>query len=147
MSNLSYSAQNAICESKFEQNGPFWHLYTNGQTMQNIFCSKEDFKIGIIVLAISLIMCKSIKLLAFELMNNHIHLILSGPKEDCLKLFDIFHKRLRLIFSKLGRAIDWDSFKADILPIDTLDSLRNEIIYTHRNAYVANGNYNPFSYP
>ena len=147
MSNLSYSAQNAICESNFKLHGPFWHLYTNGQTMQNIFCSKEDFKIGLIALAISLIMCKSVKLLAFELMSNHIHLILSGTKEECMELFNIFYKRLRLIYSKLGRAIDWNSFKADILPIDSLDSLRNEIIYTHRNAYVANGNFNPFSYP
>ena len=147
MSNLSYSAQNAICESNFAQHGPFWHLYTNGQMMQNIFCTKDDFRIGMLALAISLIHCKNVQLLAFELMNNHIHLIMSGPKDDCLELFNIFHKRLRLIYSKLGRAVDWDSFKPDILQIDTLDSLRNEIIYTHRNAYVANGDFNPFSYP
>ena len=147
MSNLSYSAQNAICESNFAQHSPFWHLYTNGQMMQNIFCSEEDFKIGLMSLAMSLLHCKNIKLIAFELMNNHIHLILSGPKEDCLELFSIFCKRLRLIYSKRGRALDWNNFKVDILQIDTLDSLRNEIIYTHRNAYVANGSYNPFSYP
>ena len=147
MSDLSYTTQNAICENNFAQHGPFWHLYTNGQTMQNIFCSKEDFKIGMIALAISLTFCKNVRLLAFELMSNHIHLILSGPKDDCLELFNIFHKRLRLIYSKLGRAVDWDSFRAEILQINTLDSLRNEIVYTHRNAYVANGNFNPFSYP
>lgn len=147
MSNLSYSAQNAICESNFAQHVPFWHLYTNGQMMQNIFCSEEDFKIGLISLAISLLHCKNIKLIAFELMNNHIHLILSGPKEDCLEQFSIFCKRLRLIYSKRRRALDWNNFKVDILQIDTLDSLRNEIIYTHRNAYVANGRFNPFSYP
>jgi hypothetical protein len=33
------------------------------------------------------------------------------------------------------------------LPVETLQALRNEIIYTNRNAYVANHNYTPFSYP
>ena len=34
-----------------------------------------------------------------------------------------------------------------ILPINSLQDLRNEIIYTNRNAFVANVNYTPDSYP
>jgi hypothetical protein len=33
------------------------------------------------------------------------------------------------------------------VPVETLQALRNEIIYANRNAYVANNNYTPFSYP
>ena len=35
----------------------------------------------------------------------------------------------------------------EILPINDLKALRNEIIYTNRNAFVANGAYTPDSYP
>ena len=35
----------------------------------------------------------------------------------------------------------------DILPIETLQALRNEIIYVNRNAFVANPTFTPDSYP
>lgn len=147
MKTLSYSEKNSICESHFNSHGLFWHIYTNGQFMQNIFCTPEDFKTGIFILALSACICPEVRLIAFELMGNHIHLILSGAQEKCLELFAIFRKRMRMTYARQGIVIDWDNFQADILPIESLESLRNEIIYTHRNAYVANGNYNPFSYP
>lgn len=127
-------------------NGPYWHVYTDGTKMQNIFCCEEDFKTGMWCLAASIHMCKDVQMITFELMGNHVHLILAGSKENCIQAFDLFEARLKKVFPKRKRAIDWSQFKMDILPIESLQALRNEIIYANRNAFVANPAYTPGSY-
>lgn len=147
LSTLSFSEKERICESIFTSNGPYWHLYTDGTKMQNIFCCEEDFKTGMWILAATLHILKRTKALTFELMSNHIHLILAGQREDCIKVFELFAAKLKLTFPQRDRAIDWNKFIMDILPIESLQTLRNEIIYTNRNAFVANPAYTPDSYP
>ena len=144
---LSFSEKERVCECIFIDNGPYWHVYTDGTKMQNIFCSEEDFKIGMWCLAVALHLHKSMRIITFELMGNHIHLILAGQKQDCIKFFEFLTSRLKHAFSKTGRIIDWSNFKMDILPIEDIQALRNEIIYVNRNAYVANPAYTPDSYP
>ena len=144
---LSFSEKERICESIFTANGPYWHVYTDGTTMQNIFCCEEDFKAGMWCLAAALHLCKDVQMLTFELMGNHAHLILAGQRDACIKAFDLFAVRLKKAFPKGKRAIDWSQFKMDIIPIESLQALRNEIIYTNRNAFVATPIYTPDSYP
>ena len=144
---LSFSEKERVCECIFIDNGPYWHLYTDGTKMQNIFCNEEDFKIGMWCLAAARHLCKSVRIITFELMGNHLHFILAGQKEDCIMVFEIFTSRLKQVFAKARRAIDWSNFKMDILPIEDIQALRNEIIYTNRNAFVANPSYTPDSYP
>lgn len=144
---LSFSEKERVCECIFIENGPYWHVYTDGTKMQNIFCNEEDFKIGMWCLAAALHLCKSVRAITFELMGNHVHLILAGQKEDCIKAFGLFVERLRQAFPKRQRIIDWSKLKMEILPIESLQALRNEIIYVNRNAFVANPAYTPDSYP
>ena len=144
---LSFSEKERGCERIFIDNGPYWHLYTDGTKMQNIFCNEDDFKIGMWCLASALHLCRFVRIITFELMGNHIHLILAGTKEDCIMVFEIFTSRLKHVFSKTGRIINWSNFKMNILPIESLQALRNEIIYVNRNAFVANPAYTPDSYP
>ena len=144
---LSFSEKERICENIFRDNGPYWHLYTDGTKMQNIFCCEEDFKAGMWCMAAAMHLCKDVQMLTFELMGNHVHLILAGLKGDCIKAFDLFAARLKKAFPKRQQAIDWSQFEMDILPIDNLLALRNEIIYTNRNAYVATPAFTPDSYP
>ena len=143
---LSFTEKERICNEAFVNNGPYWHIYTNGTIMQNIFCSKEDYNCGMWQLAIAKCIAKGVKLLTFELMSYHVHLVAAGTKDDCEKFFKLFASRIKHIFTRLGKVIDWSRFQYEILPIDSLTALRNEIIYTNRNAYVANANYTPLSY-
>ena len=144
---LSFSEKERICERTFEENGPFWHLYTDGTQMQDIFCNKADFKTGMWALAGAAHQQKDVRIMTFQLMNNHLHQIFAGRKDGGIKMFGIFETRLRRSLVKNGRAIDWGHFKMDILPIEDLKALRNEIIYVNRNAFVANAAYTPDSYP
>lgn len=144
---LSFSEKERDCERTFEENGPYWHLYTDGTRMQDIFCCEEDFATGMWTLAGAAHQQKDVRILTFQLMNNHLHQIFAGRKEDGIEMFRIFEARLRRSLVKTGRAIDWSRFKMDILPIEDLKALRNEIIYVNRNAFVANASYTPDSYP
>ena len=144
---LSFSEKERICESIFISHGPYWHIYTDGTQMQNIFCCEEDFKTAMWTLAASRHTFKGVQVLTFELMGNHVHLILAGQREECLKAFELFAARLRQAFPKRQRAIDWSKFKMEIMQIESLQALRNEIIYANRNAFVANPNHTPDSYP
>ena len=54
---LSFSEKERVCECIFIDNGPYWHVYTDGTMMQNIFCNEEEFKIGMWCLAVALHLC------------------------------------------------------------------------------------------
>ena len=135
------------CERVFDANGPFWHVCTDGSVMADVFCSEDDFREGMVALAVCAVLFGKSELVTFELMNNHVHLVMCGAKEACLEFFEMFKARLKRWAQRVGRPIDWNRFEAQILVIDSLRSLRNEILYAHRNAYVANRAYTPFSYP
>ena len=144
---MRFGEKETICERVFEDNGPFWHLYTDGSVMEDIFADDEQMREGMIQLAVCATLCSKVGIITFELMHNHAHLIMRGAMEDCMILFEMFRRRLKRWSHRIGRCVDWDSFKAQILRIETLKDLRNEIVYVNRNAYVANRKYTPFSYP
>lgn len=143
---LTFSEKESICEREFEMSGPFWHLYTDGRKMQDMFLTDEIFELGETLLAVSCCRHPKVKVVTFELMTNHLHLIASGHRTECLNLFNDYKTRLQRVLKKAGIIIKWDSFEAEIIPIETLKALRNEIIYVNRNAFVANQNHTPSNY-
>ena len=143
----SFAEKERVCEMEFEAKGPFWHVCTDGNLVSDIFRGEDEFKEGMTVLAVSAVLFKDAELLTFELMNNHVHLIMRGEEKTCIEFFELFKKRLKRWFQGKGRPVDWNRFVAQILKIDTLKALRNEIAYVNRNGYVANHDYTPFSYP
>lgn len=144
---LTFIEKENICEREFKMAGEFWHLFTDGTKMEDIFLSEEEFELGETLFAVSCCKMPQIRVLTFELMTNHLHVIPNGAKEDCLILFEDYKKRLKRAFQKRGRSINWDNFQADILPIESLKALRNEIIYINRNAFVADPQATPANYP
>lgn len=143
----TYAEKERECEKFFEKSGPFWHLYTDGRRMEDFLCNEEDFKAAMTALAVTAMLFKKVRIITFELMSNHIHLILSGYSEDCLEFFVMFKARLKRVLSSYERIINWDCFCAEILSIDSVAALRNEIIYVNRNGFLVNPQYTPFSYP
>jgi REP element-mobilizing transposase RayT len=135
------------CEKLFNEAGKFWHLYTDGTRMENIFLNDNDMKKGMISLAKAKCQKSGVEIITFEIMSNHIHLILCGDKSECLDLFEVFRKNMIRMISSQDRFLDWRRFKAAIIEIADLKALRNEIIYVNRNAFVADPRFTPFSYP
>ena len=69
---LSFAERERICEERFEMVGPFWHLFTDGRGMTDIFISDDEFDLGMIILGVSVCRAYNVRMITFELMNNHI---------------------------------------------------------------------------
>ena len=148
----TFSQAERICEVSFQNAGPFWHAYTPGKSTPILFENEDDLSFVMNVIAYAAFLFSPVFdssghqiggliILAFEVMNNHLHFVLSGERV----LIEQFFDKLR---GKLKRTIPNASMlKPNIKPIDSLAMLRNEIVYTNRNGYVAFPNYTPFSYP
>jgi hypothetical protein len=145
--NSSFLILEQNCEFLFSQNGPYWHLYTDGNKSDIIFTCKEDFIVGMNLLAVSAITNPDVRIYTFELMNNHLHIIMSGDRYRCRMLFTTFKKKLQRYFARNGKCINLSDFECSMIEITDLRMLRNEIAYVNRNGFVANSRYTPFSYP
>ena len=82
-----------------------------------------------------------VHIIAFAVMNNHLHFVLSGDVHWVNEIISLILKRIKRAFG-LSKPLDFTS-----KPIEDIHSMRNHIVYVHRNGYVANQNHTPFSYP
>ena len=131
------------CESVFRRLGTIF----NANTPENhpvVFSTDEHFKAGMSILAVCVKMYPEIKIYAFQLMSNHIHLIIGGEPQRIQVFFDFFVKRMDKFFD--GRA-DLKDFSLKMFPVNDLSYMRNAIAYVNRNGFVVNNDVTPFSYP
>lgn len=143
----SFRVLESGCELHFSNIGQCWHICTPGEDTELIFSCDQEFSYGITLLALCVAEL-DLKILTFELMGNHYHIIASGSVEECLALSRNYQRRLRRYFAEKGRLVDLDNFVCEKpIPISSLDMIRNEIAYVNRNAFVVNPLYTPFTYP
>ena len=128
-------------EYYFSLNAPYWHAFTSGKDTPIIFVRDDDFKFVMNTIALASSQFPKVMIIAFEVMNNHFHFVLSATREEIVAFWKCISKRLGRHYP-IAKDISL-SIKA----IENLQSLRNSIAYTHRNGYVANPDYTPFSYP
>lgn len=143
MKNSNYHSREQECELHFLNSGPFY----NANTPENhpiIFTKDEDYKTAMSILALSAMSFPDVKIYAFQIMSNHIHLVACGEASLIQDFFKFFSGRLRKHFNE---SIDRDSFKLKLFQINDLSYLRNAIAYVNRNGFVVNDDVTPFSYP
>ena len=142
----TYRDKESLCESAFNADGPYWHMFTNGNLQTILFTDPVDMKVAMNLFAVSVVRT-GLKVYTFELMNNHIHVIFAGSREAGVEMFRYFKVKLERYFSWQKRVVDLKDFRPDFIRIETLQSLRNEIVYVNRNGYLAHPEHTPFSYP
>ena len=125
----------------------FFHICTDGNAIPWIFKDDEDFIAGVNRIAICQLMT-GITVVCFILMDNHLHLILSGSMLKC-KAFINNYKRLtgKWIRRKYGISEYLKHLPSEIIPIETEERLLNTIAYIDRNSIVAGYRYMPREYP
>lgn len=136
-----------VSEFLFNNNGPFWHMYTPGNLTSVIFVDQEDLIFAMNLVGQIAVRMPDVEIYTFEVMNNHLHFILAGEEAKCCIFFDMFKDRLSRYLRNKGRYIDLSRFVCNLIRIPDLKTLRNEIIYVNRNGYVARHDCTPFSYP
>lgn len=148
MKKLSFIDKESYCRYLFDQNGPYWHIATPGNLTEILFSTPEEYCFGVTLAALCALE-SGIKVYAFEIMSNHLHEIAGASSpEKCVYNLERYSQKLKRWAASRGKTLDLpSSFVCEPLPIDSLQSLRNNIVYTHRNKYVADSSQTPFSYP
>lgn len=90
---------------------------------------------------------REIKVIAFEIMGNHIHLLLGGEEDNVILFFRFIRKRLQTGLRDSNPQGLPATFSPALREVMDLNYLRNIIVYINRNGYVADPNYTPYSYP
>jgi REP element-mobilizing transposase RayT len=125
-----------------------WHLCTPGDGQAVIFKDKVDYSYMMTLIAICSYEFKNLQIITFEVMSNHLHILMCGSRDEVLAFHDMLKRKLRMYFTKLGNPVDLNRFGcANVIPADSLDSFRNQIVYINRNNYVVDPDHTPFSYP
>lgn len=111
----------------------YFHFCTDGLSGRDIFTDASEYASGNILLG--LISVKfDIKIYAYSLMPNHIHLALSGTGADCVQAFDYLKRKLSAMMKRSGREPLPEDYGFNLEPVDTPDKMKTEIIYILRNA-------------
>jgi hypothetical protein len=143
---VSFHEKERLCEFRFNEGGPYWHLTTPGMFQEILFITDDDFRFGMSSAAI----CAAesdIVIYAHTLMGNHVHDIVGGTRDNCLLYMSRRRERLKRYFKSQGRDVDLSAFECEPIPITSLKMFRNEVAYVHRNGYVVHPEHTPFSYP
>lgn len=130
----------------FINSGQFYHL-NSPENFGIIFRDSEEFKAGMFLFALASKSTSGIKILAFELMNNHFHATIVGSQECAITFFTTFKNLLQNMCNGADNILSWTTFEHHLHRITTVDNLRNVIAYTHRNGPLVNPNFTPFNYP
>lgn len=142
----NFSEKEAECLRAFNDLGPCYHLWTP-ENFEIIFRNEEEFRFGMGIVAIAVVLFSEVKVLTFELMTNHIHIMAAGPLGAVMEMFELIGKMFRNMAIAACRTVNWNLFKLGIRRLDTLADARNVIIYDNRNGFLVRHDHTPFSYP
>ena len=114
-----------------------YHACTNGLSQDLMFCNADDFREGmndIPVCALSV----GIKIYAFCLMNNHVHFLLKGQYDDCLKFMRLYKQmRSRRLRARHGAWYKLRGADISVVLLDSAEYQLNAIAYVLRNPVAA----------
>lgn len=124
-----------------------WHFSTDGNTVDALFEDDEDFIAGMNRIFV-LVQSYNVVILAFSLMDTHVHFILYGTFEECNRFMHEYVRQTSWYISVTHHEIK----KLEGVPIrhqsvDTDYYLKTVICYTVKNAPVGGIMFNALDYP
>lgn len=112
----------------------YYHFCTDGLKAGCLFYNQSQYAFGMTLIATITLLFK-IKIYAFVLMPNHIHIILSGKGEDCYQAFKYLKRRISARLVKDGYPPLPEQYDFKLVPIDNMNQMKSNIIYVVRNPY------------
>lgn len=112
----------------------YYHLSTDGKWKGIIFHTPELYAYGMILMGL-VTLHYAVDIYAFTLMENHIHIVLSGTGFDCREVFHYLVKRLNARLRREGYPELPEGYSCKLVPIESPEQLANDIIYLDRNPY------------
>lgn len=145
MEPVLYADLESRCRLKYKALGTMYHCCTP-EDHSDIFLTSEDFRAGMNMIGICGKMFPKLLIITFELMSNHIHLLVAGDLEDILDMFEAFKKMLSKYLAAMNRASGLPCFQLASFRINDLENARNVIAYINRNGAKVHPETTPFSY-
>lgn len=114
-----------------EGNG-YYHLCTDGLKDALLFNNESQYSYGMILMGLIKLRF-NLAIYAFELMPNHIHIILNGRGADCLGAFDYLKHKLSVRLQQDGDSALPEDYWFKLVKIEDEEQLKRELIYVLRN--------------
>lgn len=125
----------------------YYHCASKGFDHSILFADTREFVAGMNRIAICRANMPKVLVLVFCLMDNHVHFILYGTKEDCLKWMALYQK-LTMMWQhnhREGNPVD-EIWNNDAWLIHDEEDLKQKIVYVFRNPTVARMGFKPDGY-
>lgn len=125
----------------------YFHVCTDGRSLPWMFQDESDFIAGINRIGIC---CQrtGVKVIAFVLMDNHVHFILYGTMYKCIQFITLYKQLIGTwIHVKYGHRNYLNDLSTNIILLDTEERLLNTIAYIDRNPVIAGYRFLPTEYP
>lgn len=124
-----------------------WHFSTDGNAVEALFYDQEDFIDGMNRVYVVLKKYKVI-ILAFCLMDTHVHFVLYGEYDECNRFVHEFLRRTSMrLFHKYGKRGALDNLEPEVKIITDDNYLKTAICYDIRNAPMGGLRFNGYDYP
>ena len=125
----------------------YFHCASKGFDHCILFADEREFIAGMNRIALCRARITDVIVLAFCLMDNHVHFILYGTREACLKWLALYHK-LTMMWQRHhrdGNPVDED-WEYDAWQIYDEEDLKQKTAYVFRNPTVARMGFVPGGY-
>ena len=124
-----------------------WHFSTDGNAVDSMFYDDDDFIAGMNRVFI-VVRGYNVVILAFSLMDTHLHFVLYGTFEECNRFMHEYVRRTSWYISVThGESHKLDGVPINYQPVDTDTYLKTVICYTVKNAPVGGIMFNALDYP
>lgn len=124
-----------------------WHFYTSGESVEVLFHDEEEFRDGmnrIFPVAIAY----DVLILAFVLMDTHVHFILYGPFDACNRFIHEYLRRTSMHLSSKYQGRNYlKGIEISHQAINDDRYLKTAICYVIKNPLTAGLPYNTWDYP
>lgn len=125
----------------------YFHVCTDGSVLPWMFQDESDFIAGVNRIGICYLRTL-LEIVAYVLMDNHVHFVLRGTKLQCKKFITLYKQLTGTwIHNKYGLNDFIKLLPTNIISLDTEERILNTIAYLDRNAMVAGYSYLPTEYP
>lgn len=112
----------------------YYHLCTDGWKDGLLFYDESEYVNAVNIISL-LDLLFPIKVHAYEVMRNHLHLLLSGRGRYCVKAFDYIKMRIARRLREDGHLPLPDDYDFRLIPVEDEDQMRWNIVYIARNAF------------
>ena len=113
-----------------------WHFSTDGNAVSELFRNEKDFIRGMNRVYV-VVQGYNVIILAFSLMDTHVHFVLYGTFEDCNRFVHEYLRRTSMyIADEYGENKKLENLPVSHQTVDDDDYLKTVICYTVRNAPV-----------